>query len=343
VGSEEVVIMRTETLPDPADGGPSDRDRRAVLGHLATWEEHSLLTSEQARAIREFEGRPKEPRRRVPPITEVIGYLGAALAVAAGVALVGPRWDEIGHPTRLVGAAGIAALTLVAGWLLRKTTEPAIERLAGVLWTLSVGAVAGFVGLLLLDLPVGRDPADWAGFVVGATVALYAGLLLALRPCAPLQVAMYGGALGTIGGGMAWAAQAGWTWPDANPWLFGVAMLALSGLWIAAGETGRLRPKNAAMLIGSAGAIWAPLFALTWIGFGLLLGVATAVALLAASVWLHRTEMLVLGGLGLFGYLVGAIGHFLADSVGLPIALLLSGLVLLGVAIAMARLRKSAL
>ncbi len=84
------------------------------------------------------------------------------------------------------------------------------------------------------------------------------------------------------------------------------------------------------------------MFTFTWIGFGLLLGVATAVALLAASVWLHRTEMLVLGGLGLFGYLVGAIGHFLADSVGLPIALLLSGLVLLGVAIAMARLRKSA-
>jgi hypothetical protein len=34
--------------------------------------------------------------------------------------------------------------------------------------------------------------------------------------------------------------------------------------------------------------------------------------------------------------------HFLSDSIGLPIALLLSGLVLLGVAIAMARLRKSA-
>ncbi len=49
---------------------------------------------------------PQEPGRHIPPITEVIGYLGAALAVAAGVALVGPRWDEIGHLTRLVGAAG---------------------------------------------------------------------------------------------------------------------------------------------------------------------------------------------------------------------------------------------
>lgn len=335
------MSMRTEKLPDPGEGGLRDRDGRALSGHLAAWEANDLLTPEQARAIREFEARTQGPGRHIPPITEVVGYLGAALAVAAGVALVGPRWDEISHLTRLVGAAGIAALTLVAGWLLRKDAEPAIERLAGVLWTLSVAAVAGFVGLLLFDLPVGQDPADWAGFVVGATVALFAGLLLALRPCAPLQVATYGGTLGAIGGGMAWAAQAGWNWPDANQWWFGVAMLALSGLWIAAGETGRLHPKNAAMLIGSAGAIWAPQFTFTWMGFGLLLGVATAVALLAASVWLHRTEMLVLGGLGLFGYLVGAIVYFLSDSIGLPIALLLSGLVLLGVAIAMTRLRKN--
>ena len=253
-----------------------------------------------------------------------------------------PRWDEIGRPTRVLGAVAIAALTLVAGWLLRRNIEPAIERLAGVLWTLSVGAIAGFVDLLLFDLPVGRDPADWAGFVVGVTVALCAGLLLAHRPCAPLQLAIYGGILGTLGGGMAWAARAGWTWPDANQWWFGVAMVTLSGLWIVAGQTVRLQPKNAAMLIGSAGAIWAPQFAFTWMGFGLLIGVATAVALLVASVWLHRTEMLVLGGLGLFGYLVGAIVHFLSDSIGLPIALLLSGLVLLGVAITMARLRKNA-
>ena len=334
--------MRTETLPDRTDGGTSDRDRRAVLGHLATWEAKALVTPEQARVIREFEAQPQEPGRHIPLVTEVIGYLGAALAVAAGVALVGPRWDEISHVTRLVGAAGFAALTLVAGWLLRNNAEPAIERLAGVLWTLSVGAVAGFVGLLLFDLPVGQDPADWAGFVLGMTVALYAGLLLTLRPCAPLQAALYGGTLGALGGGMAWAAAAGWTWAEANQWWFGVAMLALSALWIVAGETGRLRPKNAAMLIGSIGAILAPMYTFEWMGFGLLLGVATAVAMLAASVWMHRTEMLVLGGLGLFGYLVGAIGYFLADSVGLPIALLLSGLVLLGVAIAMARLRKSA-
>ena len=336
------MTMRTKRLPDPVDGDATDHDRRAVLGRLVTWEANHLLTPEQTRAIREFEGRPQEPGRHLPPITEVVGYLGAALAVAAGVALVGPRWDEIGHLARLVGAAGIAALTLVAGWLLRRNVEPAIERLAGVLWTLSVGAVAGFVGLLLFDLPDGRNPADWAWFVVGATVALSAGLLLALRPCAPLQVAVYGGTLGTVGGGMAWATRAGWAWPDANEWWFGVAMLALSGLWIVAGATGRLRPKNAAMLIGSLGAIWAPQFSFTWIGFGLLLGVTTAVAMMAASVWLHRTEMLVLGGLGLFGYLVGAIVHFLSDSVGLPIALLLSGLVLLGVAIAMARLRRTA-
>ena len=50
--------------------------------------------------------------------------------------------------------------------------------------------------------------------------------------------------------------------------------------------------------------------------------------------------MLVLGAIGLFGYLVGAIVYYLEDTVGLPVALLLCGLVLLGVAIGTARLRR---
>ena len=77
-----------------------------------------------------------------------------------------------------------------------------------------------------------------------------------------------------------------------------------------------------------------------WIGFGLILGVTVAITMLVASVAWHRMEMLVLGALGLFGYLVGAIVYFLEDTVA--IALLLCGLVLLSVAIGTARLRRFA-
>ena len=317
-----------------------DQDRRLILEHLDTWEANQLLTPQEVRAIREFEGRPPASARRVPLITEVVGYLGAALAVAAGVALVAPRWDQIGHVQRVVGAGAVSALTLVAGWLVRKNAEPAIERLAGVLWTLSVAAVAGFTALLVFDVPAGDERVHWAGFFVGVTVAVYARVLHVLRPCAPLLLALFAGTLGALGGAAAWMVEAGWTWPSDNEWWFGVAMLVFSLLWIVAAKTGVLEPRNAALLIGSISAIWAPMFASPWQGFALLLGVATAIAMLVMSVALHRTEMLVLGALGLFVYLVGAIVYFLEDSVGLPIALLLSGLVLVGIAIGTARLRR---
>jgi hypothetical protein len=320
-----------------------DASHASILSHVRTWEELGLISPEQERAIIEFEGRRPETRRGVPPITEVIGYLGAALAIAAGVVLIGPRWDEIDHLWRVLGAGGIAAATFVAGWLLRRNDEPAIGRLAAVLWTLSAGAIAATMALLAFDVPADHEPAMWGGFAVGLTVAAYAFVLNLLRPSVPLALVVYGGVLGTIGGAGGWAVEAGWTWFDEHPWWFGVAMLAVSVLWIAAGRLGALRPAGAVMGIGVAGAIWAPQFVVAgWTGFGLVLGVAVAVAMLVTSVAWHRTEMLVLGALGLFGYLVGAIVYFLKDTVGLPVALLLCGLVLLGVAIATARLRRFA-
>jgi hypothetical protein len=320
-----------------------DVSRRGLVRHLEIWEERGLISPAQERAILEFEGgRPEvETRRGVPPITEVIGYLGAALAIAAGVVLIGPRWDEIDHLWRVLGAGGIAAATFVAGWLLRKNTEPAIGRLAAVLWTLSAGAVAATMALLAFDVRADQEPAPWGGFAVGLTVALYGSVLNQLRPSVPLALVVYGGVLGTIGGAGNWAVEAGWTWADENEWWFGVAMLAVSVLWIAAGRVGALPPGNAVIGIGAAGAILAPWFVIPgWTGFGLILGVAVAITMLVASVAWRRTEMLVLGALGLFGYLVGAIVYFLEDTVGLPVALLLCGLVLLGVAIGTARLRR---
>jgi hypothetical protein len=321
--------------------GHHDGSHRSILRHLETWEELGFISPQQERAITEFERQEPVTERGVPPITEVIGYLGAALAIAAGVVLIGPRWDEIDHLWRVLGAGGIAAATFVAGWLLRRNAEPAIGRLAAVLWTLSAGAVAATTALLAFDVPADQEAAPWGGFVVGLTVAAYAFVLNQLRPSVPLALAVYGGVLGTIGGAGAWAVDAGWTWVDEHAWWFGVAMLTVSVLWIAAGRVGALRPAGAVMGIGAAGAIWAPqLVVAGWTGFGLVLGVVVAVAMLVTSVAWHRIEMLVLGALGLFGYLVGAIVYFLEDTVGLPVALLLCGLVLLGVAIATARLRR---
>ena len=134
--------------------------------------------------------------------------------------------------------------------------------------------------------------------------------------------------------------DAGWTWLEDNTAWNGVAILVVSLLFLLAGVRDSLKPRTAAMALGAVGMVVAPLFAMEPPGFGQLLGVAVAVCLLAASVWQRNTAMLVAGAIGLFAYLVAAVRYFLSDTVGTPIALLLSGVALMRVAVVTARLKR---
>lgn len=334
--------MRTDLTPTSRGDRPADAEHRAVLDHLQRWERRALVSHEQAESIRAFEGITLVPERRVPLIAEALGYLGAIMAVSAGALVLGSHWADLSRVQHLAAPAVTAVVTLGAGWAVRRIDEPAVERLTGVLWTISVLCVAGVLVVWWFgDLGPGQEPAGWAPFALGAITACYARLLQLARPCVPLQLALYGGTLTAFGGAGLWAIDAGWTWLDRNPGWFGVTMLALSVAWIAIGRTGVLEPRDASVVIGSVGAVIAPLYAMAQSsGFGLVLGVLVGVGLLVTSVATRNTVMLGAGALGLFGYLTGTIMRYLSDTAGAPIALLLSGLVLIGVAIVTMRLRR---
>lgn len=332
--------MRTHETATDRRAKPADREHKAIFEHLGTWEERSLLTHEQVDAIRAYETQERASALRVPLITEVVAYVGAALAVAALVALVGPRWEEISHGAKLLGSAALTIALVGIGAVLRGTTEPTVRRLAGVLWTLGLGAMTGFLALLLFDLAPGQDPAPWAVFLLGMAVGIAARLMHLLLPCIPLLVALFAGTVTAAMGAGVWAIEAGWSWLDDLVWWPAIAILVAAVPFLVAGARGVLTPRTAAMTIGAVGAVVAPMFAMESTGLGTLLGVGVAVVLLTMSVWQRSTPLLVAGAIGLFGYLIGAIVHFLSDSVGVPIALLLSGAALLGVAVVIARLKR---
>ena len=73
----------------------------------------------------------------------------------------------------------------------------------------------------------------------------------------------------------------------------------------------------------------------------MLLGLVTAFALIAASVWLRENVLLVFGAIGAFGYLVATLKHFFGDSIGMPLVLLTTGAILLVVAFLTMRLRRT--
>ena len=228
--------MRTELHP-------SDREHRAVLDHLEAWETRELLTHDEAEAIRTFELQHEVVEHRVPLLAEALGYLGAVLAVAAFFALIGPRWGDMEQPARLAILGGAIALTFVGGWMIRHEEESALARLSGVLLTLSVAAVAGFLAQAFVTHPVGDRP--WALFAVAVGSAAYARVLQIVKQCVPLQAAVF---LGTrdAGGRRRVGRSGGRTSFDENSWWFGVAMAIVSAAWMLAGRAGLMEPERAA-------------------------------------------------------------------------------------------------
>ena len=122
----------------------------------------------------------------VSPATEVVGYLGATLAMAGVTTLVADSWSDLTSGSRIALLASVATAFLVAGLLVRdEEVDDAAMRLRSFLLLLSTAAAAGAAGLL------GDDVLAWSpegtARLVGATVAVQSALLWARRATRPAQ------------------------------------------------------------------------------------------------------------------------------------------------------------
>lgn len=334
-------------LPSNRHTDPTDVLDRAVR--------RGIITDTQAQAIRalgvEEERAPTPPARRtgpgaappvravplpvraggrIPLLAEALGYVGAVLAVAGGSIAVQREWERMPAGARLGLLGGLAVLFLAGGAWIRPGAEPALRRLTALLWFLSLAAVAGFA--LVLFLPTlgmsGRDAGLWTSVVAFVDAAV----LWSLRREALQLLGVSLSAVALAVAGMAAVDVLTPTWGGAAVWAIGAGLVA--GAW-----SRRLRPADAALAYGIVFALFAPSLISPEHSWGLLLGVLTAVVVMGAGVWLHRTAMLVLGAVALFGYLFASVMRFLGDTIGGPAALGIGGLLLILLALAVVRLR----
>ena len=91
--------------------------------------------------------------------------------------------------------AGAAAFFLVIGIVVRRVGEPAIQRLAGVVWFLSVACVAGGVWLAWYKTYGSTGPVT---VLVGVAVTVYSAALWLIRRGALQDVALFVGLIVTI-------------------------------------------------------------------------------------------------------------------------------------------------
>ncbi len=342
VVASAVAIARAASRsgPEPLGGRASTGGAAKATGpaassvgvdaELARWVEAGLLSPEQAAAISEHERvlaslppppAPPSPARagRVPVVVEALGYLGGTLVVAGLVVLVAQSWSDIATAGRLGLSAAISGALLGGGALVRESDDPALARFRGLLWLLSAGAAALFVGVLVADgLGVERD--ETVVLAGSATVALHSGLLWRGRPRPLQQLGVLAGSAVAVGALVAVLA-------GSSP--VGPAVWAVGGLYLVAGLSRRIPTPLLAEAVGAvAVVVGASMSAEPWQGPGLVFLVATGLGLvglaLVPGLAPERSDQILLaiiGGLALLQGIPSTLGFF-AHEAGGPTGLL---------------------
>jgi hypothetical protein len=270
--------------------------------------------------------------------TEVITYAGALVTLAGLGTLLGTQYQQLS----VVGRLAIPGLVAIAALLVARVLpgERARARRAQTsLVTLAIAAIALFTGQLQAEIlggPGASIPVNTAYriILVAAVVAavLAAGSLWRLRAgllAAALSVSLLIAAIAFLQLRHGWAVEA--------------VFLITSAMLVAAAEYGRRqRVLWATEVLAFAGPSMAIITALINARDGNLpleiFGGLLAGAAFAASVYRGSAGYAFAGGIGLFAFVLDIEFRYFQRSVGFAVSLVISGLVLLGIALLLARL-----
>jgi hypothetical protein len=268
--------------------------------------------------------------RRLPLVVEALGYLGAVIAIAAGIVAVRQFWPHVPAGAELAFAGVAAVLLLAAGIVVKTGGEPAFTRLRSVLWLLATASAASFVAVL-----AGRF-----GQLSGADTALLCSLTWAScaiplwwrERSALLQLSMFGGLVALAESTIARLVTA----PPL--WEFGLVLWLMSAIWGVAAWRKYITPETAGLTASGAGVLIGASLTMDTAA-GVVLALATVAALLAAGVILRRVLFLGLGAVGVIWVVPHAVSRYLASSAAAPFAVAAVGLVLAAIAVWLARTR----
>jgi hypothetical protein len=273
--------------------------------------------------------------------TEVITYAGALVTLAGLGTLLGTQYRQLG----VVGRLAIPGLVAIAALLVARALpgqRARARRALTSLVTLAVAAIGLFTGQLQAEILGGPDVSipphtGWRILLVAALVsaALAAVFLWRLRAgllAAALSVSLLIAAIMSI---LLLDLQHGWP--------VEAVLLVTGAILVAAAEYGRRqRVVWATEVLAFTGASMAIITAFITAPDGNLpleiFGGLLAGAAFAASVYRGSAGYAFAGGIGLFAFVLDIEFRYFQSSLGFAVSLVISGLVLLGIALLLARL-----
>lgn len=276
-----------------------------------------------------------------PGVLEVLVYLGVIVAGIGAVFLVGQNWDELDSWARVAALGVPGGLALLAGFLLRASKEPALDRAGQAAWLVAVALVAGTVMVVGHELAGGginddvSDEATRNIVLVAATVSV--GLSLALWVLGPSHLQVL-----ALAASFFFAAQAIGAWPDEfDAKLAGMTLLLIGLAGVVLAVSGAFEPGGSARALFGALAVAGPYEAgldgdVQWAE---LLTFAVGAGLVALSVARGHFSLTVVGVAGIFVALVTYVFEHFEDEIGAPVALMVSGGVVVAGVILLVQLR----
>ena len=303
---------------------------RVLREYLDRWAAAGIIDADQANRIEAAEQARAQalPRRRLPLVAEVLGYLGAVFAITAVGVTLHKFWNNVPLAAELAVAGVIATGLLVAGAAVRTGSEPAFARLRSVLWLLGTASAASFVAVLTRRY---LHMADTSVALCAEAAWLACAIPLWLQAKSALQhLAAFGGVVALVETGLDRID------PHVGSFGFGLALWVLGGVWGMAVHRGYFVPRTTGILLSGAGLLTGAIIAMDEAP-GQALGVATVAGLLAAGILVRRVLLIGIGALGTLYVIPDVAQHYLPGSVAGPLAVAVIGLVLLGIALWLAR------
>lgn len=335
---------RTAPRPRPAD----TRGGRVVAALV----DHGLLGPDRAaEAGAVVEAVLAAPEGEAPPLrrrlSELAGYLGGALVVAAAALFVADQWATLTVAARVGILAGAAVLLLAAGTALALVrggrtalpADPVRRRLAGLLLTAGAATAAGAVMVWLIDVVERRDTELTEGPLIG----LGASLTLALVAIVGYRVAPTLLGQGAVAFGLAYAVpfahdSAG----EIRLVPLGLSYLAVGLVWLALAEGGGWHEKLPARVVGAAFVLIGAQVPATsdspWVGY--LVTALVATAAFGGYVVRRAWPYLAVGVLGVTLAVPEALLDWTEGSLGTAGVLLAAGVTLLGASLLGLRLHR---
>jgi hypothetical protein len=301
------------------------------LDHLSRWQAAGLVDAQTVERILAFEQASNaesatESTRERPTVIEAVVYLGLVVIAAGIFFLAGNNWEQLESWARIAFCVVPTLATLAVGAALRRNSQAPLRRGGELAWLVSVALFGVSVAVVLNEFGDHNGDGRTILLVTGCATLASAAALWVIQP-RDAQVA-------AVAGSTMLLLQALGNWPDDfSTELVGVCGFLVAALALSLGEAGFFTPRRAVRVTFGVLAIASTYEASfgSAIGFEFL-AFAASLGLLAMGVVRNAFTFVVLGIVGTFLALVTFIFAHFADSIGAPVALIISGaLVLLGV------------